>query len=117
MSGLVSNIASSATLFAINKLERKISGKGAVRAGKGFTLFISNEHIDVTFKIAKPFERSGVLTDGVTEAVKHELKKSRWWASWCFANTFGCFNGTTYNFFCDKSYFWKRGHANRKRIL
>ena len=31
--GLVSNLTSS----AINKFDRKISGKGAVRAGKGFT--------------------------------------------------------------------------------
>ena len=36
--GLVSNLTSN----AINKFERKISGKGAVRAGKGFALFISN---------------------------------------------------------------------------
>ena len=33
---LVSNLTSS----VINKFDRKISGKGAVRAGKGFTLFI-----------------------------------------------------------------------------
>ena len=32
--GLVSNLTSS----AINKFDRKISGRGAVRAGKGFTL-------------------------------------------------------------------------------
>ena len=32
----MSNLASN----AINKFERKISGKGAVRTGKGFTLFI-----------------------------------------------------------------------------
>ena len=34
--GLVSNLASN----VINKFERNISGKGAFRAGKGFTLFI-----------------------------------------------------------------------------
>ena len=34
--GLVSNLTSN----AIKKFERKISGKGAFRAGKGFTLFI-----------------------------------------------------------------------------
>ena len=39
LTGLLSNLTSN----AINKFERKISGKGAVRAGKGFTLFISNE--------------------------------------------------------------------------
>ena len=37
--GLVSNLASN----SINKFQRKISGKGAVRAVKGFSLFISNE--------------------------------------------------------------------------
>ena len=37
--GLVSNLASNAA----NKFERKIIGKGAVKAGKGFTLFISRE--------------------------------------------------------------------------
>ena len=36
--GLVINLTSN----AINKIERKVSGKGAVRAGKVFTLFISN---------------------------------------------------------------------------
>ena len=36
---LVSNLVSNAT----NKFERKISGKGAARAEKGFTLFILNE--------------------------------------------------------------------------
>ena len=36
--GLISNLTSN----LINECERKISGKGAVRAGKGFTSFISN---------------------------------------------------------------------------
>ena len=40
---LVCNLASNAT----NRFERKISGEGAVRAGKGFTLFISNKDINV----------------------------------------------------------------------
>ena len=42
LSELVSNLASN----AINKFESKISGKGVVRAGKGFILFISNEDMD-----------------------------------------------------------------------
>ena len=69
--GLVSNLTSS----AINKFDRKISGRGAVRAGKGFTLFISNEVLNDIFKIMKSLEDSGVITDGVTETVKDELKK------------------------------------------
>ena len=45
---LVSNLTSN----AINKLERKISGKGAVEIGKVTTLFISNEDMNI-IKIIK----------------------------------------------------------------
>ena len=56
-------------------MKEKISGKGAVRAGKGFTLFISNEDMNDIIKIIKSLEDSGVLIDGVTETVKHEIKR------------------------------------------
>ena len=69
--GLVSNLTSS----ALNKLDRKISGKGNVRAGKVFTSFISDEDLNNVIKIIKSLEISGVLIDGVTEAVKHEVQK------------------------------------------
>ena len=69
--GLVSNLTSN----AINKFERKVSGKGAVRAGKGFPLFISNEDMSDIIKILKLLEDSGVLNDGVAETVKHEIEK------------------------------------------
>ena len=68
---LVSNLTSN----AINRFDRKISGKGAVTAGKGFTLFILNEDMSDIIKIIKSLEGSGVLVDGVTETVKHEIKK------------------------------------------
>ena len=51
-------------------------GKGAVRAGKGFTLFISNEDMNI-IKIIKSLEDLGVLIDRVTEKVKREIKKTR----------------------------------------
>ena len=70
---LVSNL----TLNPINKFGRKIGGKGAVRAGKGFTLFISNEDLNDIIKIIKSLEDSGVLIDGVTETVKHETKNKK----------------------------------------
>ena len=69
--GLVNNLASN----AINKLERKKSGKRAIRAGKGFTSFISNEDSNDIIKIIKSLEDSNVLIDGITETVKHEIKK------------------------------------------
>ena len=69
--GLVSNLSSS----AINRFDRKISGKRVVGAGKRFTLFISNEDMNDVIKTIKSLEDSGVLTDGVTETVKHEIEK------------------------------------------
>ena len=68
MPGLISNIASNTK----NKVERRISGKRVVRAGKRFTLFISNENKDDIIRIMKSLKDSGVLIDGVTETVKHE---------------------------------------------
>ena len=49
--GLVSNLTSSRT----NKFDRKISGKRAVTAGKGSTLFILNEDMNI-IKIIKSLE-------------------------------------------------------------
>ena len=69
--GLVNNLTSN----AISKFERKISGKGPVRAGKKFTLFISNEDMNNIIKIIKSVEDSDVLTDGVTKTIKYEIKK------------------------------------------
>ena len=71
--GLVSNLTSN----EINKNERKISRKGAVWAGKGFILFISNEDMNDIIKIITSLEDSGVLIDAVTETVKHDIKNKR----------------------------------------
>ena len=71
MPGLVGSLTSN----AINKLERKISGKGVVRARKRFTLILSNKDMNDIIKIIKSLEDSRVLTDGVTETVKSEMKK------------------------------------------
>ena len=67
---LVSNL----TLNAINKFERNISRKRAVIARKGFNLFILNEDMNDIIQVIKSLEDSGVLTDGVTETVEHEIK-------------------------------------------
>ena len=57
--GLVSSLTSN----AINKFERKLSGKRAVRVGKGFTLFILNEDMNGIIRIIKSLEDSAVLID------------------------------------------------------
>ena len=56
---------------------KKISGKGAVIATKGFTLFISNEHVNDLIKIIKSLDDSGVLINGVTESAKDKIKKQK----------------------------------------
>ena len=65
------------TSNAINKFERNISGKWFVKAGKGFTLFIWNQNINDIIKIIKSLKDLGVLTDGVTETEKHEIKNNK----------------------------------------
>ena len=50
-------------------------GKGQREQKKGFILFISNNYIDDIIKIIKLLDDSSVLIDGVTETVKHEIKK------------------------------------------
>ena len=71
LTGLVCNLASN----AIRKFwkKKKIFFKIAVRAGKGFTSFISSEGMNDIFKIIKSFD--DILIDRVTEAVKYEIEK------------------------------------------
>ena len=102
---LVSNLTSN----AINKFERKVSGKGAVRAGKEFILFQMKFEISNFIKIIKLLQDSVVLIDGVSETVKHEIKKTRRRSSLNFGSTFNCFISTTSNFFSSKRYKLKRG--------
>ena len=112
--GLVSHLISN----ALNKFERKVSGKGAVRAEKGFVLFILNEDMNDTVEIIKWLD-SHVLIDGVTETIKHEIKRIRRWISWSFVSTFSCFNSAASNFFSSKRYMWKRiyEYLNRNLLL
>ena len=46
-----------------------------MREGKEFTLFISNEDTNAIIKTIKSLEDSVVLSIGVTETVKHGMKK------------------------------------------
>ena len=62
---LVLNLTSS----AITKLDMKISGNGAVRVGKWFTLFISNKDLKDIVKIIKSLEDLDASINGVTETV------------------------------------------------
>ena len=59
----------------MKKKKKKISGNRPVRAGKWFILFIWNGDMNDTIKIINSLEDSRVLINGVTETVKHEIKK------------------------------------------
>ena len=70
---LVRNLTSN----VINQFERKVSGKGAARARKGCTLFTPNKDMNDIIRIINSLEDSSVSIDGVTETVKHEIKKKQ----------------------------------------
>ena len=58
-------------------MKEKIIGKGAVRAGKRFTLFVWNDDPNHIFKILKSLKDSNVLIDGITETVKQNKKSKK----------------------------------------
>ena len=61
------------------KIKIKKYGQGAVTAGRGFTLFISDEHMDMNdiIKIVESLEKSGLLIDGPSETVKYQIKNKK----------------------------------------
>ena len=70
-------LASSATMAFVSAIDGSIQKKihgGLVRAGKRIPLAISNEDVDI-IRIIKSLENSGVLTDGVSETKKQEIKR------------------------------------------
>ena len=87
--GFVWNLSSN----AINKFEIKISAKGAVRVGRGFTLFISIGDMNDIIKTIRSLEVSNVLTVGTNEIIENELKKTR---KWSFISIFNFFNSKRY---------------------
>ena len=74
MPWLVNNIAFNAASNGVSKFERRISGKGFVGSGKGYTLLILNKNVGNFIIIIKSLEYSGVFIDGDTEVVTHEIK-------------------------------------------
>ena len=74
---VLSKLANKATLSILGKVEKNICGKGFLRARKGFTLFTSNEGLNDIVKIVKSLEKSGLLINGPTETVKHEIKNHK----------------------------------------
>ena len=72
---VLSKLATKRASSAIGRFGNKISGKGEVRAGKKFTLFISNKDMDDIIKIVESLEKKGLFIDGAIEALKHEIEK------------------------------------------
>ena len=59
----------------VDKFQRKISRREAIRAGKRYTSFISIEDRNDIIKILKTLENSGLLIYGATKTVKKTTKK------------------------------------------
>ena len=70
---MLPKLVTKATLSVLDKFERKISGQGAVRAGKGNNLFNSNEDMDDIIKIIMLLKDSSLLIDVAAETVKYEI--------------------------------------------
>ena len=71
-------LATKAILSILDIYERQISGKGAVRAGKGSTIFTWNEDMYDIIKIVESIEKSVLLIDDATETAEHEVKNKKW---------------------------------------
>ena len=79
-----------------------------MRAGKRFSLFISNEDTNDIIKVIQTVEDANVLIDGITETGKHEIKGRKRCFSWSLGSTFSRFIGATSDFFNSKRYKWKK---------
>ena len=60
-------------------IQWNMHGRGIVRAGKEMTLTISNEGMDNIIRVIKSLENLGGLIDGVSEIVKHKIKRQKGW--------------------------------------
>ena len=65
------NAAASATDAVINKKKKKIG------SGNHTTLIISNDDMQDLLKIVKSLEDSGILLNGTTETVKHDVNEQK----------------------------------------
>ena len=78
---VLSKLATKATSSISDRFERKLIGQGSVRAGRGLTLFISNEDMGGFFKIVESLEKSSFfqkkIIDGATETIKHKIKNKK----------------------------------------
>ena len=74
---ILSKLPSKVTSSVLNNFEREVNGQEAVKAEKGFNLFISNEDMDGFMRIVKLLDDSGLFIDVATGTVKHEIKKKK----------------------------------------
>ena len=80
-----------------------------MRAGKRFNLLISNKDMNYIIKTIKSLEDSNVLTDGITETVKHKIENKKM-DFFLLCQYLGCFISATSDYFSSKSQKWKRNY-------
>ena len=101
-------LATKGTSSVLDKFERKINGQGAVRAGRGFILFISNKDTDDIDKIVESPQKSDLLINGASKIVKHKIKKPEGGFLGAIFS-YSCFIDCYCSFFIDKCSNWMRG--------
>ena len=87
-----------------------------MRARKELTLFILNKDMNDIIKVIKSLEDSKVLVDGITEAVKHEIKIQGGRFVPAFLAPLAASLVQSVISSVVKSYKWKWSQKSRKRI-
>ena len=91
-------LATKVNLSILDVFEKKVSRWGVVKVERGFTLSISNGEMNYIIRVVTSLESLGLLIDGATETVKHEIKREVWALLTLMTLMFASLNDT-YDFF------------------
>ena len=91
-------LATKVNLSILDVFEKKVSRWGVVKVERGFTLSISNGEMNYIIRVVTSLESLGLLIDGATGTVKHEIKTEVWALLTVMTLMFASLNDT-YDFF------------------
>ena len=91
-------LATKVNLSILDVFEKKVSRWGVVKLERGFTLSISNGEMNYIIRVVTSLESLGLLIDGATGTVKHEIKREVWALLTVMTLMFASLNDT-YDFF------------------
>ena len=91
-------LATKVNLSILDVFEKKVSRWGVVKVERGFTLSISNGEMNYIIRVVTSLESLGLLIDGATGTVKHEIEREVWALLTLMTLMFASLNDT-YDFF------------------